>query len=119
MVSILLFCGAANFSWAGNIVIKGSTTVLPIAQKVAEAYMKESLGILVYQDDLMLTVIHLAGYNWMEADKFRKAVGKKLPEEMAQSILQAFITAKKSCVLRDEVYFFNSPEGEFFDFLKD
>lgn len=26
--------------WAGNIVIKGSTTVLPIAQKVAEAYMK-------------------------------------------------------------------------------
>jgi phosphate transport system substrate-binding protein len=26
---------------AGNIVIKGSTTVLPIAQKVAEAYMKD------------------------------------------------------------------------------
>jgi phosphate transport system substrate-binding protein len=26
---------------AGNIVIKGSTTVLPIAQKVAEAFMKE------------------------------------------------------------------------------
>jgi phosphate transport system substrate-binding protein len=30
--------------WAGNIVIKGSTTVLPIAQKVAEAYMKENPG---------------------------------------------------------------------------
>jgi phosphate transport system substrate-binding protein len=28
-------------AWAGNIVIKGSTTVLPVAQKVAEAYMKE------------------------------------------------------------------------------
>jgi len=27
---------------AGNIVIKGSTTVLPIAQEVAEAYMKEN-----------------------------------------------------------------------------
>ena len=27
---------------AGNLVIKGSTTVLPIAQKVAEAYMKEN-----------------------------------------------------------------------------
>ena len=25
----------------------------------------------------------LAGYNWEEADKFRKAVGKKIPEEMA------------------------------------
>ncbi|RLB27596.1 MAG: phosphate ABC transporter substrate-binding protein [Deltaproteobacteria bacterium] len=26
--------------WAGNIVIKGSTTVLPIAQKMAEVYMR-------------------------------------------------------------------------------
>jgi len=30
-----------NTVWAGNVKIKGSTTVLPIAQKVAEAYMKE------------------------------------------------------------------------------
>jgi phosphate transport system substrate-binding protein len=28
-------------SWAGNLVLKGSTTVLPIVQKVAEAFMKE------------------------------------------------------------------------------
>jgi phosphate transport system substrate-binding protein len=34
-------CFTADVAWAGNIVIKGSTTVLPIAQKVAEAYMKE------------------------------------------------------------------------------
>lgn len=33
-------CFTANLVWAGNIVIKGSTTVLPIAQKVAEIYMK-------------------------------------------------------------------------------
>jgi len=30
-----------NLVFAGKIVIKGSTTVLPIAQKVGEAYMKE------------------------------------------------------------------------------
>ena len=33
---------AASSAMAGNIVIKGSTTVLPIAQEVAEAYMKEN-----------------------------------------------------------------------------
>ena len=44
---------------------------------------------------------------------------EKLPEEMAQSILQALITAKKSCVLRNEIYFFDSLEGELFDFLQD
>jgi len=32
---------------AGNIVIKGSTTVLPIAQKVAEAYMKQNPDIKI------------------------------------------------------------------------
>ena len=37
----LVVCFAANLVWAGNIVIKGSTTVLPIAQKVAEVYMKQ------------------------------------------------------------------------------
>jgi len=39
---ILLFVCGITVSWAGNIVIKGSTTSLPIAQKVAEAYMKET-----------------------------------------------------------------------------
>lgn len=37
----LTFCFTASMVWAGNIEIKGSTTVLPIAQKVGEAYMKE------------------------------------------------------------------------------
>ena len=40
-VLAVALCFTANVVWAGNIVIKGSTTVLPIAQKVAEAYMKE------------------------------------------------------------------------------
>ena len=39
-VTVIAFLFAANSVWAGNLVIKGSTTVLPIAQKVAEAYMK-------------------------------------------------------------------------------
>jgi phosphate transport system substrate-binding protein len=41
-ILVLMFLGSASFALAGNIVIKGSTTVLPIAQKVAEAYMKEN-----------------------------------------------------------------------------
>jgi DNA polymerase-3 subunit alpha len=31
-----------------------------------------------------MTAIEVAGYNWEEVDKFRKAVGKKIPEEMAK-----------------------------------
>ncbi len=49
-----------------------------------EEFLQKSYGLLVYQDDVMLTAIHLAGYSWLEADKLRKAMGKKIPEEMAQ-----------------------------------
>ncbi len=46
-------------------------------------FLTESYGLIVYQDDLLFCAIELAGYNWEEADKFRKAVGKKIPREMA------------------------------------
>ncbi len=48
-----------------------------------KSFLKESYGLIVYQDDLLFCAIELAGYNWEEADKFRKAVGKKIPKEMA------------------------------------
>lgn len=45
--------------------------------------LKKTFGVLVYQDDLLMMAHKLAGYSWGEVDKFRKAVGKKIPEEMA------------------------------------
>ncbi len=45
-IAFSMFCVAAVAA-AGNIVIKGSTTVLPIAQKVAEAYMKENPDVSI------------------------------------------------------------------------
>ncbi len=47
-----------------------------------EDTLKESYGIITFQDDLLLTAIQVAGYSWLEADKLRKAVGKKIPSEM-------------------------------------
>src|SRR3989338_9346922 len=46
-------------------------------------YLDFSYGVLVYQDDVLLTAIHLAGYSWLEADKLRNAMGKKIPAVMA------------------------------------
>lgn len=44
--------------------------------------LSQSYGVITYQDDVMLTAIKLGGYSWLEADKLRKAMGKKIPEEM-------------------------------------
>ncbi len=48
------------------------------------SFLERSLGILVYQEDLLFTAIELAGYDWESVDQFRKAIGKKIPEEMAK-----------------------------------
>ena len=43
----LIFTLSSGLAFAGNLVIKGSTTVLPIAQKAVEAYMKENPDVKI------------------------------------------------------------------------
>lgn len=42
-----------------------------------EGILDDTYGILVYQEQLMALVRHVAGYSWAEADLFRRAVSKK------------------------------------------
>ena len=46
--------------------------------------LDRSYGVITYQDDVMMTAIKLGGYSWLEADKLRKAMGKKIPKEMEE-----------------------------------
>ncbi|MBU2542646.1 DNA polymerase III subunit alpha [Patescibacteria group bacterium] len=61
---------------------KYSTEAIDYLDPRMEEYLDASYGLLVYQEDVLFTAIKLAGYDWLEADKFRKAIGKKIPEEM-------------------------------------
>ncbi len=66
-----------------------------------------SYGVIVYQDDVMLTAIHLAGYSWLEADKLRKAMGKKIPAEMAEQkekLMKGFLANGLSKTKSDELW---------------
>ncbi|MGC2172418.1 MAG: DNA polymerase III subunit alpha [Candidatus Sulfotelmatobacter sp.] len=46
--------------------------------------LQETLGVFVYQEQVMQAANKLAGYSLGEADLLRRAMGKKKPEEMAQ-----------------------------------
>ncbi len=61
---------------------KHNPKLIKFPDKRLEDVLKESYGIITFQDDLLLTAIKVAGYSWLEADKLRKAVGKKIPAEM-------------------------------------
>jgi DNA polymerase-3 subunit alpha len=48
-----------------------------------EQLLKETLGVIVYQEQVMQIANVLAGYSLGEADLLRRAMGKKIAEEMA------------------------------------
>ena len=52
---------------------------LPELQEI----LQETLGVFVYQEQVMQAATKLAGYSLGEADLLRRAMGKKKPEEMA------------------------------------
>lgn len=49
-----------------------------------EPILRTTYGVLTYQEQAMEIAKVLAGFNLQEADMLRKAIGKKLPEEMAK-----------------------------------
>src|SRR5579859_2426131 len=48
-----------------------------------EALLKETLGVIVYQEQVMQIANVLAGYSLGEADLLRRAMGKKIASEMS------------------------------------
>ena len=44
--------------------------------------LSETYGVIVYQEQVMQIASELAGYSMGEADNLRRAMGKKLPEDM-------------------------------------
>jgi DNA polymerase-3 subunit alpha len=65
------------------IARKHDRSLISYLDPMLEKILDKTYGILVYQDDLLMMAHEIAGYSWGEVDKFRKAVGKKIPEEMA------------------------------------
>ncbi len=71
-------------------------------------YLDFSYGVLVYQDDVLLTAITLGGYSWLQADMLRKAMGKKIPAVMEaerEKLTKGFIEyGKLSKQLADKLW---------------
>ena len=51
---------------------------------ILEPILKDTYGIILYQEQIMQIAREMAGYSLGEADILRRAMGKKKPEEMAK-----------------------------------
>jgi len=63
---------------------KNNPSAIDYPHPLLKEDLEKSYGLLIYQEDVMMAAIKLAGYSWPQADKFRKAMGKKIPALMAE-----------------------------------
>lgn len=67
-----------------------------------EPILKETYGVIVYQEQVMKIAAVLAKYSMAEADDLRKAMGKKKPAIMAQHTLRFIQGAKDNGIAHDK-----------------
>jgi DNA polymerase-3 subunit alpha len=66
------------------ITRKRNPAKIQYVHPLLEPILKDTLGVIVYQEQVMLIAQNLARFSLSEADKLRKAMGKKNPEINAQ-----------------------------------
>ncbi len=89
--------------------IKAKQGVIPIhyPHPTLKEILEETYGVIVYQEQVVLIAQALAGYSLGQADIFRKAMGKKIPEVMRKEEKSFIARAKKrgiSTELGQEVF---------------
>ena len=60
-----------------------------------EEILAETLGVIVYQEQVMQIANRLAGYSLGEAELLRRAMGKKNADEMAKQ-RERFVQVRKA-----------------------
>ncbi len=91
MIMIALFRPGPMANIPEFIARKNKKAAVSYLHPKMKDFLDKSYGILVYQEDIMFTAMEMAGYTWKTVDKLRKAIGKKLPKEMAQQH-EVFVT---------------------------
>jgi DNA polymerase-3 subunit alpha len=66
------------------IAVKNGREQPEFLHPMLEPILRETHGVMTYQEDVMLIARELAGYSMGEADLLRRAMGKKDKTEMAQ-----------------------------------
>ncbi len=67
-----------------------------------ESVLKETYGVILYQEQVMKIVSELAGFTLAQADSLRRAIGKKIPEVMEKE-KKSFVDGAKARGVKEPV----------------
>ena len=90
---------------------KHNNTLTVYQHPMLEPVLKETFGIMIYQEQVMEAAKVLAGFSLAKADLLRRAIGKKIKSEM-DSLKESFIKGclKNNIKKRDSIKIFKEIE---------
>jgi DNA polymerase III alpha subunit len=68
-----------------------SKGIVEYAHKILEPILKETYGIIVYQEQVMRIVKEVGNFSWEDTSKIRKAVGKSMGSDFINKMKPLFI----------------------------
>lgn len=84
--------GAANTVGADYISRKHGRSQVEPVHPIYDEITKDTYGLVIYQEQVMLLCVDLAGMSWSEADKVRKIIGKKKDVSEFNQYQERFVT---------------------------
>lgn len=90
---------------------KNGKTKVEYPHPVLEPILKETYGVILYQEQVMQISCELAGFSMAQADSMRRAMGKKKPEVLA-AMRENFLAGAKENQIDP------SKAGEIFDLME-
>ncbi|MEK6544166.1 MAG: DNA polymerase III subunit alpha [Elusimicrobiota bacterium] len=83
IIALIALFRPGPMQWINDFVArKFDPALIKYGHPLLEPILKETYGITVYQEQVMEISKQLAGFSGGQADKLRKAMGKKVPEEL-------------------------------------
>ncbi len=81
---------------------KHNPSLVKYDHPILEPILKETYGVILYQEQVMRIAIDFAGFTPGQADGMRKAMGKKIPEEL-EKLRGSFIEGAKAKAIKDKL----------------
>jgi len=78
------------------IDVKNNSETIHYPDPCLEEILKETYGVMVYQEQIMQTAKRIAGYSFGEADLLRRTMGKKSPEAVMKKVREFIAGAIKN-----------------------
>jgi DNA polymerase-3 subunit alpha len=94
--------GAMNTVGASYINRKHGKEVIEYVHPIMEPFIKNTYGVIIYQEQVMQACVHLGGMTWSEADKVRKIIGKKKDAKEFDQFKDQFISGAEKHISKKQ-----------------